>query len=253
MGNCCSAYPDDTPQYNEKINPVKVSHVWLKIRGKSSDQTTRRIGDIIKNADKNEDGNISETEALGLCKQFLKTSGAEAEDDDYNEEQCRTVFTQLDTSGNGNLEPFEVETGMKAMWLMKRDAIKIDQLCGDMPAPEALPKLSQSLVDQKWKELRGEAPGPDDKAVTRAINKSDKGKKGALNPPEAIRITKAFIKKAGAVNLGIGSHETSKVFHYLDTNGDGVLNKAEVKLAMKAMWLLDGKEVEVAELLEYPQ
>merc|ERR1719499_197881 len=81
---------------------------------------------------------------------------------------------------------------------------------------EKLPKLSQALVDQKWKELRGEAPGPDDKAVTRAIDKSDKQKKGALNPPEAIRITKAFIKKAGAVNLGISSHETQKIFHYLD-------------------------------------
>jgi len=253
MGNCCAASTEDTPRYSEKINPVKVSHVWLKIRGKSSDQTTRRIGDIIKNADKNEDGNIDETEALGLCKQFLKSSNAEESDDGWSEDQCRTVFHQLDSSGNGSLEPFEVETGMKAMWLMKRDGVNIDELCGDMPAPEALPKLSQSLVDLKWKELRGEAPGPDDKAVTRAIEKSDKQNKGALNPPEAIRITRAFIKKAGAANLGIGSHETSKVFHYLDTNGDGVLNKAEVKLAMKAMWLLDGKEVEVAELLEYPQ
>lgn len=251
--NCCAAEGDDGPSFNNKINPVKVSHVWIKKRGKSSDPNQRKIDGIIKKADKNDDGCIQEDEAVSLCKEFLKSAGAATNDGDFDDEQIAGIFRQLDQSGNGCLEPFEVETGMKALWLMKKDDVAWDELCGDVPAPEAMPKLSQQLVDQKWKELRGDAPGPDDKAVNRAINKSDKQNKGSLNPSEATRITKAFIKKAGAQALHIESHETEKIFHYLDTNGDGVLDKNEVKLAMKAMWLLDGKEVEVSELLEYPQ
>merc|ERR1719493_548576 len=118
-----------------------------------------------------------------------------------------------DSSGDKKLDREEVEMALKAMWLMTRDGISLDELTGDgdpEPIFDTAPpptqssragtgtvvkkkKLSQSKVESVWRQKRGEnAEGPDDAAVERvmqkskrAISRSGSSSDGALTKTEA--------------------------------------------------------------------
>merc|ERR1719189_211676 len=178
------------------------------------------------------------------------------------------IFAQLDINGDGRLDSNEVRLALKAMWLMTRDQVSIEDLTGAWDGgeiasvqrtkapPEGRKKLSARKVENVWVRERGaDAEGPDEAAVKRvmdkskskskAIAKSDNNHDGALTKTEAQRISKAFLKKA---NLESG--HVDLVFGYLDTNDDGVQDKEEIALAMKAMWLMSTDGVQLEALLD---
>merc|ERR1719208_490487 len=92
---------------------------------------------------------------------------------------------------------------------------------------------------------QGKGKGNINQQVSDTLNKDDANHDGNLSRQEAQRISKAFLKKAGMAH-----HRLEEVFDLLDTNSDNVLDKDEIALAMKAMWLMSTDNVHLDELLE---
>lgn len=257
----------------EKLNPNKVNVIWSRKRGET-DPASTRVNSIMKASDHNNDGVLSFEESIRMCRKFLERSNIEA-GENVDEETLHSIFESLDTNGDRRLDRGEVEMALKAMWLMTRDNIPFEYLTGEgiventedthgsttkrgrarshqrVKQPVKRKKLSQNKVEGVWVLKRGSnAEGPDDAAVERvmqkskrAVNKTDSAD-GALTRTEAQRISKAFAKKAN-----MKSEEVDLVFDYLDTNDDGVLDKEEIALGMKAMWLMSTDGVQLSELL----
>jgi len=274
MGNCCTPaesdfMPTDSGLRIEKLNPKKVAAIWSRKRGET-DPATSRVNSIIAASDENNDGVLSFDESIRMCRKFLERSDLDHDSDEIDSDTLQAIFHSIDTNGDKKLDRDEVEMALKAMWLMTRDGISLDELTGDgdpEPVFDTTPattqtsrgtrdkkkKLSQSKVESVWRQKRGEnAEGPDDAAVERvmqkskrAISRSGSSSDGALTKTEAQRISKAFLKKASMEN---GNVDT--VFDYLDGNDDGVLDKGEIALAMKAMWLMSTDGVKLDQLLE---
>jgi len=288
MGNCCAPAPDDfmatdTGNRLEKLNPTKVNAIWARKRG-DTDPATSRVNSIIAASDENSDGVLSFEESIRMCRKFLERSDlTDHEVEDIDQDTLHSIFFSLDINGDQLLDRDEVEMALKAMWLMTRDNITIDDLTGEGDVDyrsvqdrenqpistfastgpstntgsgtEKKKKLSRSKVESVWRQKRGEqAEGPDDAAVERVMQKSkraisnsasgsDSG--GALTKTEAQRISKAFLKKANMENGNV-----DLVFDYLDGNDDGVLDKKEISFAMKAMWLMSTDGISLEELLE---
>jgi len=276
MGNCCTpAETDfmatDTGFRIEKLNPKKVAFIWSRKRGET-DPATSRVNSIIAASDENNDGVLSFDESVRMCRKFLERSDLDHDSEDIDSDTLQAIFHSIDTNGDKMLDREEVEMALKAMWLMTRDGISLDELTGDgdpepifdtAPVPTQTSragtgtvkkkKLSQSKVESVWRQKRGEnAEGPDDAAVERVMQKSKRAisrtgssSDGALTKTEAQRISKAFLKKASMENGNV-----DLVFDYLDGNDDGVLDKTEIALAMKAMWLMSTDGVKLDQLLE---
>jgi len=277
MGNCCApAEVDYHPTYSgaqiEKLNPDKVAAIWARHRGET-DLATSRVNSIIAASDENHDGVLDFDESIRMCRKFLERSDIDKNVEDVDQDTLHSIFFALDTNGDRKLERAEVEMALKAMWLMTRDGIKLEDMTGegddydDRDTPVASTtrgtssraggvkrkKLSRTKVESVWRQKRGEnAEGPDDAAVERvmqkskrAISKTGSSSDGALTKTEAQRISKAFLKKAS-----MDSGNVDLVFDYLDGNDDGVLDKEEIALAMKAMWLMSTDGVKLNELLE---
>lgn len=275
MGNCCTPAEGDLPPVDsgvriEKLNPRKVEAIWARKRG-DTDPATSRVNSIIAASDENSDGILSFEESIRMCRKFLERSDIDHDPEDIDQDTLHSIFFSLDTNGDRKLDRGEVEMALKAMWLMTRDAITIEDLTGEGSPPRYLDtstptnkstsragtvkrkKLSRSKVESVWRQKRGEnAEGPDDAAVERvmqkskrAVSKSGASTDGALTKTEAQRISKAFLKKASMENGSV-----DLVFDYLDRNDDGVLDKEESALAMKAMWLMSTDGVKLAQLLE---
>jgi len=281
MGNCCSpadadVMPVDTGLHIEKLNPGKVSAIWERKRG-DTDPANQRVNSIIAASDENADGVLSFEESIRMCRKFLERSDIDHDVEEIDQETLHAIFFSLDTNGDKTLDRDEVEMALKAMWLMTRDQVSIEDLTGegdppkfeDEPTPTSttmMPttqtraggsvkrkKLSRQKVESVWRQKRGEnAEGPDDAAVERvmqkskrAISKTGSSSDGALTKTEAQRISKAFMKKAQ-----LDGSSVDLVFDYLDGNDDGVLDKSEIALAMKAMWLMSTDGVKLDQLLE---
>lgn len=285
MGNCCAPAPDDfmptdTGIRLEKLNPTKVNAIWARKRG-DTDPATSRVNSIIAASDENSDGVLSFEESIRMCRKFLERSDLDHEVEDIDQDTLQSIFFSLDTNGDQLLDREEVEMALKAMWLMTRDNISLEDLTGEgdvdlgsdldlanQPSTfastgpstntgsgtEKRKKLSPSKVESVWRQKRGEmAEGPDDAAVQRVMQKSKRAISnsasgsdgGALTKTEAQRISKAFLKKASMENGNV-----DLVFDYLDGNDDGVLDKKEIALAMKAMWLMSTDGVKLEQLLD---
>lgn len=104
--------------------------------------------------------------------------------------------------------------------------------------------ITKRKVDEMWKEKRGNAGGPNEATIRKAIRLSDTNGDGVLQPDEMKRLAKAFCKKS--------SEKLSKdeVFALLDENSDGVLGFDEVTTAFKAMWLMTTDKVKLDDLIE---
>jgi len=251
---CCAADGDDYPNYHtDKLSEVKVNYWWNQKRG-SSDPTSERVKKIMNSADANKDGVLNFEESSRMCKKFLKHSGRN-KGDEVDDETLEGVFKSLDGNNDGMLDKAEVELALKAMWLMYRDDVPLEDLCGSWNSTSGGngrkgPKLSRRKVENTWLSKRGNnAEGPDAAAVDRVMQKSKKNgsgsNKNALNRAEAERISRAFRKKANRTDIEVG-----EVFDYIDTNSDGVLDKDEIALAMKAMWLMSTDGVKLNQLLQ---
>jgi len=274
--SCCTATDDDEMQAQKihskiykRLNEMKVNHIWQAKRG-SQDPADDKVNDIMKQQDGDKDGLLDKEESKRMCKKFLQRSNNEKSSgvSEPDEQDMTAIFNQLDINGDGKLDRSEVKLALKAMWLMTRDNVSIEDLTGEWDGgeivatpqvrapPSGAKKLSARKVENVWIQERGaDTDGPDEAAVLRVMNKSkskskaiaksDNNHDGALTRTEAQRISKAFMKKA---NLESG--HVDLVFGYLDTNNDGVLDKEEIALAMKAMWLMSTDGVLLEALLD---
>merc|ERR1719361_954845 len=82
-------------------------------------------------ADRNNNGFLEENEAIRLCKQFLAKSQAAPNADPVSDVQIHAMFRTLDMNDDGLLSESEVETTLRAMWLMHRDHVPLDELTGE--------------------------------------------------------------------------------------------------------------------------
>lgn len=270
---CCTETADDEfdaarhhQLAHQPLNETKVNKAWLAKRG-NQDPAEDKVNEIMQQQDANNDGLLDKDESKRMCIKFLERSQDDVENGvrEPHGDELDSIFHQLDINQDGKLDRREVKLAMKAMWLMTRDGVHIEELTGDgdsnyTPTKKTLPagrkKLSARKVESVWIKERGaEAEGPDEAAVQRvmkkskskskAIAKSDNNHDGALTRTEAQRISKAFLKKAN-----LDSSHVDVVFDYLDTNDDGVLDKEEIALAMKAMWLMSTDGIQLEALLD---
>jgi len=109
-----------------------------------------------------------------------------------------------------------------------------------------LTKLDRAKVDSVWKEVRGNAPKPDDDFIMGAIKKDDFDASGELEKKECQRLCESMRKRA-APN-GDAFEDWEDVFRFLDQNGDEILDFEDVRYTMTAMWLITKNHVSLHRL-----
>jgi len=264
---------DPRKAFESKLNPEKIDLIWEWKRG-DTNPATQRVKDIIVASDENGDGVLDYEESKRMCRKLLKRSKISV---GVDEDLMHAIFRSLDQDGDLYLDEKEVEIGLKAIWLMTHDGVSIHDMTGVMddmihvphsqteqkrrPMWQKRKKLSQSKVDRIWQKKRGVASqGPDDAAVQRAIERcrsvtnpvssqAPHDPSPSLTKTESQRLLKAFCNKAK-----LESKDLDLAFDYIDRNDNGILDKSDIALAMKAMWLLssghDEDEIRLDHLLE---
>merc|ERR1719361_884198 len=128
-------------------------------------------------ADRNNNGFLEENEAIRLCKQFLAKSQAAPNADPVSDVQIHAMFRTLDMNDDGLLSESEVETTLRAMWLMHRDHVPLDELTGEYvgkteedhhhqqhPSPKTMttsapkPYREEEQQQRNWSEMGQETP-----------------------------------------------------------------------------------------------
>jgi hypothetical protein len=103
--------------------------------------------------------------------------------------------------------------------------------------------LCPILVQEAWAKHRGDAPGPQEDMIDRAISKSDANSDGALQRDEISRLATAFVVKSG------NSVREDEVFDLLNADSNESIGRTEIKTAFKAMWLMQKNGVKLEEML----
>jgi len=106
----------------KRISSVKVDATWKRCRGKdAAGPKQKNIDYAIKKSDANNDGKLTVDEFKRLTGAFVQHSG----DSEMSSEK---LFEILDENADGELTFDEVLTTFKAMYLLKSDGVKLDEL-----------------------------------------------------------------------------------------------------------------------------
>jgi len=109
----------------KKISASKVNDTWERCRGRdAAGPKHKNISYAIKKSDANNDGKLTVDELKRLTGAFVQHSG----DSEMSSEQ---LFEILDENSDGELTFDEVLITFKAMYLLKSDGVKLDELLHD--------------------------------------------------------------------------------------------------------------------------
>jgi len=103
--------------------------------------------------------------------------------------------------------------------------------------------LCPELVQEAWQKYRGEAPGPQENMIDKAIARSDANSDGVLNRTEISRLARAFVEKSK------NSVREDEVFDLLNADNNDSIGRTEVKTAFKTMWLMQKNGVPLDDML----
>merc|ERR1719323_390410 len=112
------------------------------------------------------------------------------------------------------------------------EIVAITKAMGEASRDDGKTLISKKKLDEVWKKHRGDAKGPADSMIEKALAKSDKDGDGKIQKEEMARITTAFMKMSGS------DFSEDKVFELLDEDQSGDLTFEEIRTAFKAMWLM---------------
>jgi len=125
------------------------------------------------------------------------------------------------------------------------EIVAITKAMGEASREDGRTLISKKKLDEVWKKHRGDAKGPADAMIEKALAKSDKDNDGKIQKEEMARITTGFMKHCGAGDLS-----EDKVFELLDEDQSGDLTFEELRTAFKAMWLMKKNGVKLSELVQ---